>query len=202
MTVLQSARNQWNSIDPALKKTGLFFGKLALIYLSWKVWIFGIVGKEEWDKNTMPWPWLGVQWERFNDWVRIGLLESSNWALGVFGFESGVRNNYICYIDGYGGVSVGNYCLGMQLIYYYIGLLIISPISFRLKLVAVPVALLINHALNTARITALNIMTVHLPEYVDVSHHYLFNALVFGCLVLFLMLLFKVDQRNKLAAKG
>lgn len=199
MSLVNKAQQQWQNVDPALKKTGFFFGKLALIYLSWKVWIFGIVGKEEWDKNLMPWPWLGVQWEKFNDVVRIGLLKSSSWLLDVLGFEAGLRNNYICYIDGYGGVSVGNYCLGMQLIYYYIGLLIISPISFRLKLLAIPVALAINHLLNTFRITALNIMTVHLPEYVDVSHHYLFNALVFGLLLLFLMLLFKIDKRNKQA---
>jgi exosortase/archaeosortase family protein len=130
-------------------------------------------------------PALSAIWEQINDHYRTVLLLASEKLLNILGYETILINNYVLKIIGYKGIAVGNYCLGFQLIYYFSMLVIISEISIAHKAIGILIGFVITSILNIIRITLLNLMTVYAPEWMFLSHDYIFNFIVFGILMLY-----------------
>lgn len=124
------------------------------------------------------------------------MLHVSDGILHVLGYETQMVNEYILRIAGYGGISLGNYCLGFQLMYYFAMLFLVSGIAWKKRITGVVVGILLIQTLNVFRITGLILIDVHAHQLMFLSHDYLFNAIVAGVLLLFYWWMLKEKKSN------
>ncbi|KXK32072.1 MAG: Transmembrane exosortase [Bacteroidetes bacterium OLB12] len=163
------------------RKLFLFFLKLFVIWLSWKG-IFFILGEEKMPLAQRIFPSLSALWEEFNMWVIKGLLLISKAILNVLGYNSHITERSI-WIEQVHAVGVGNYCLGMQLIYYNTLLILITPASWVKKTIAIIFGIVITQVMNIIRITGLALLALHKPEWIEFAHDHIFNVMVFGTMI-------------------
>jgi exosortase/archaeosortase family protein len=130
-------------------------------------------------------PVVSQYWENFNDYYRTFLLVSSEIVLNMMQYKTTLINNYVLKINGYNGIGLGNYCLGFQLMYYFSMLIAVSELSVRTKVFGIITGIVATTILNILRISGLNLMTVYAPNWMFLSHDYIFNFIVFGVLMLF-----------------
>ena len=142
------------------------------IWLSWKAWIW-LIGVESEPINNRKIPALSSIWEAFNDQFRLLLLHATELAVQGLGFST-IQHGESIWIAGYRGVSVGNYCLGVQLMFYHAALMFISPISWNKRLLYAFVGALCIQLLNVLRISGLLLISVYKPSLLILSHDYLF----------------------------
>lgn len=169
-----------------------FFFKLFLIWLSWKL-IISILGQEYIPINQRKIPILSYYWELLNTHVANFLIKQNSSILTLFGYKNYIYQR-ISWIDGYGGVAVGNYCLGFQLMYYFVMLMIVSEASLKIKFIGAFTGVVIIQTLNILRIVGLNLITVYAPDLMILSHDLLFNIIVFGILIIFYYFLLKTNK--------
>ena len=160
-----------------------FFLKLFLIWISWKGFII-VIGEEAHPLESRMFPAISAVWEDFNDFYRTVLLQSTEMVLKVMNYETTLSNNYKLKINGYGGVAVGNYCLGFQLMYYFSMLVLVAEMSKTRKTFGIVAGLIIVFVLNVMRIAGLNLMSVYCPSLLAFTHDYVFNFGVFGVLLI------------------
>jgi exosortase/archaeosortase family protein len=160
-----------------------FFFKLFLIWLSWKG-IINLLGQEYVPINERKIPILSAKWEYLNDLLADFLIQQNSSILNILGYKNYVSGR-ISWIEGYGGVAVGNYCLGFQLMYYFIMLMMVSEVNWQKKLIGVFLGVITTQLLNIVRIIGLNLITVYAPDLMFLSHDLFFNILVFGVLISF-----------------
>ena len=166
-----------------------FFFKLFLIWLSWKG-IINLLGQEYVPINERKIPILSAKWEYLNDLLADFLIQQNSSILNILGYKNYVSGR-ISWIEGYGGVAVGNYCLGFQLMYYFIMLMMVSEVNWQKKLIGVFLGVIMTQLLNIVRIIGLNLITVYAPDLMFLSHDLFFNILVFGVLISFYYYLVK-----------
>ena len=154
-----------------------------MIYLLWRLFSL-FIGEEGLLIEDRIWPWLSIQWEYLNDFLRAVLLYSGKFILNLLGYESYVYGNYILHIPPHPGVSVGNYCLAIQLMVLYVALVISLKTSWQVKLISIPLGIFVIQALNVLRIAAIALVLVYRPQYADMFHDYLFNYFILGVIVL------------------
>ncbi|GIV34048.1 MAG: hypothetical protein KatS3mg031_1583 [Chitinophagales bacterium] len=184
-----------NEKTTTTKKLGSLFVKLVLIWLSWKVFIW-IAGEESTPVEDRMFPAFSAYWEQLNDWLRIVILHAANWLLHMLGYETVLEHNYVLRVLGHRGIALGNYCLGFQLMYYFIMLVMISDLSWPIKVFASITGVVLIQVMNILRVAGLNLIDVHYNQYmVTLSHDYIFNFLVFGLLLLFYYWLLKMSSR-------
>lgn len=171
-----------------------FLGKIFLIWVSWKGFIW-LIGEESVPLHERHIPAISAPWEALNDWLRTTLLHISNGILHLLGYETQLVNNYILRIAGYGGISLGNYCLGFQLMYYFSMLFLISEMTWSKRVFGVVVGILLIQALNVMRITGLILIDVHAHNLLFLSHDYLFSAIVAVVLLFFYWWMLKENKR-------
>ncbi len=164
--------------------------KLFFIWLSWKV-LYHIVGEESVPLEQRMFPALSAHWENLNDWLRIILLSCTEKLLHLLGYKTDFVDNYVVRVKGYGGIALGNYCLGFQLMYYFAMLVVISGFPILKKVIVATMGILLVQGLNIFRLTGLNIIDVHLHDWMFISHDYIFNIVVFGILLLFYYLMLR-----------
>lgn len=170
--------------DKSTKEFAVFLGKLVLIWLSWKAFVW-LIGEESVPISKRHVPALSAPWEVLNDWLRATLLHISNGILHLLGYETQMVNEYILRVAGYGGISLGNYCLGFQLMYYFSMLFLVSGLAWRKRITGVVVGILLIQTLNVLRITGLILIDVHAHDFMFLSHDYLFSAIVAVVLLFF-----------------
>ncbi len=171
------------------KELVFFFIKLFLIWLSWKGFIH-IIGEQSIPLDKRYFPVISALWEDFNYTLVRFLATQSEAILRVMGYEA-YSFKRIVWIEGYKGVEIGNYCIGVQLMYYFSTLVLISEISLKKKFIAVPIGIFITQTLNIIRIVALTLVVVYVPQLTVLFHDHIFNIIVFGTLILFYYLLVK-----------
>ncbi len=101
------------------------------------------------------------------------LINSTEWFVQLLGYATYKKGNSL-WITGYPGISIGNYCLGMQLMFYHVALMAISPISVSRKILYAVAGVLLIQFLNMLRITGLLLISVYKPSLLILSHDYLF----------------------------
>lgn len=166
-----------------------FFFKLFFIWLSWKG-IIDLLGQEYVPIPKRKIPILSEKWEYLNDMLADFLIQQNGSILHILGYKNYVSGR-ISWIEGYGGVAVGNYCLGFQLMYYFSMLMIVSELNRKVKLIGIFSGIIITQLLNVFRLIGLNLMTVYAPELMFLSHDLFFNIIVFGVLISFYYYLVK-----------
>jgi exosortase/archaeosortase family protein len=184
--LFQSIR-QW-ILQPKFEKERalvLFFIKLLAIWLSWKG-IFWLLGEEKVPIQERVIPAVSVIWESFNLWLVEILLQISQSVLEGLGYASKVTERSI-WIEDVHAVGVGNYCLGLQLMYYNTLLVLISQASAKRKIIGIGFGIVITNVFNVIRITGLALIALHYPTWIEVAHDHIFNIMVFGTMIGFYM---------------
>jgi exosortase/archaeosortase family protein len=153
----------------------IFFVKILLIYLGWKVFQF-VIGEESQPLNERFFPQLSFYWEWLNIQLRVLLLHVSKECLNLLGYPSVITDDYIINIIGYRGVAIGNYCLAFQFMYFFTALVLLGPFSIRVKLWAIPLGCVLIQAVNVFRFVGLCLVIVHFPGWEEKMHDYFFNA--------------------------
>lgn len=169
------------SKDSSERKLILFFLKLFLIWLSWKA-IFFVLGEESHPMDQRMFPALSIPWEALNSLLAEFILVQSKNILELMGYTT-YLNGRIIWIADANGMAMGNYCIGIQLIYYYAMLVIISPMPVLKKATGIPVGIAITFLLNIIRISGLCLVQKYIPQYVHYAHDHVFNIVVFGTLM-------------------
>lgn len=175
----------------AERKLVFFILKLFLIWLSWKVVIF-ILGREETPLNERLFPALSAYWESWNYHMVRVIIEPSWWILKTMGYPAYEQQRSL-WIANTNGITIGNYCIGIQLIYYYAILVIISPMIPLRKAIGVSGGIVITFFLNIIRATSLCLVSLNFPQYIKYAHDHIFNVVVFGTLIAFYFYLLKKD---------
>lgn len=184
--LFQSIR-QW-ILQPKFEKERalvLFFIKLLAIWLSWKG-IFWVLGEEKVPIQERVIPAVSVIWESFNLWLVEILLQISQSVLEGLGYASKVTERSI-WIEDVHAVGVGNYCLGLQLMYYNTLLVLVSQASAKRKIIGIGFGIVITNVFNVIRITGLALIALHYPTWIEVAHDHIFNIMVFGTMIGFYM---------------
>lgn len=161
----------------------MFLVKVGFIFVLWRLFS-SFIGNELQPLDERVWPWLSAKWEAGNDLLRIVLLKASAFVTELLGYEAEVVNNYVLKAKGYGGISVGNYCLGIQLMALYSVLILSYPAAWSKKVGYLLFGLLFIQAINVGRIVGLNLLSIHWPGYLDFNHHFTFRAIVFSLILL------------------
>jgi exosortase/archaeosortase family protein len=186
-TALFQSIRQW-ILQPKFEKERalvLFFIKLLAIWLSWKG-IFWVLGEEKVPIQERVIPAVSVIWESFNLWLVEILLHISQSVLEGLGYASKVTERSI-WIEDVHAVGVGNYCLGLQLMYYNTLLVLISQASAKRKIIGIGFGIIITNVFNVIRITGLALIALHYPTWIEVAHDHIFNIMVFGTMIGFYM---------------
>jgi exosortase/archaeosortase family protein len=175
--------------DSKEKELVFFFIKLFLIWLSWKGFIH-IIGEEKIPLDKRYFPALSAAWDKFNYNIVLFLADQSVGILKTMGYDAHYQGR-IVWVQGFKGVAIGNYCIGVQLMYYFSMLVLISEMSINKKFIAIPIGIIITQTINIFRIVGLTLVCVYIPKYTVIFHDHIFNIIVFGTLISFYYLLVK-----------
>jgi exosortase/archaeosortase family protein len=181
--------------DSDEQKLAFFIAKLFLIWLSWKGVIF-VLGEESLPITERLFPQISGYWESFNLLLVRFIVEQSANVLNLIGYESYTYHRMVWVVDA-NGIVIGNYCIGIQLIYYYTLLLFVTPMSGIKKAIAIPVGVIITFILNIIRISSLCLVALYAPHYLNLAHDHIFNIVVFGTLLGFYFWLIKEKHKSK-----
>jgi exosortase/archaeosortase family protein len=156
----------------------LFLLRVAIIYFAWKAFSW-FIGEESTPIEERYWPWLSNIWEHFNDFVRIGLLKSTQIWFNLVGLESEIINNYRIWVYGYAVVGVGNYCIGIQLWVFFVALICSYSGKWQNKLWFSLLGVFLINILNIFRLIGVTYAAHYYPEHIQFNHDYVFNGIVY-----------------------
>lgn len=158
-----------------------FFLKLFAIWVSWKG-IIWVLGEEKIPLDQRMFPALSAVWEAMNMAMVTFLLDLSRWILETLGYTSVVTGRSI-WINQVHAIGVGNYCLGIQLMYYNTLLILITRASVKKKWIAIGFGIFITHFLNVIRISSMALIALYAPQWLAFAHDHVFNVMVFGTMI-------------------
>ncbi len=156
----------------------LFLLRVAIIYFAWKLLSF-VLGEEKIPIDERMWPWLSQHWENFNDFVRIILINSTQFYFDLVGLHSEIINNNQLWVHGYVILGVGNYCLAIQLWLFFAALIfsyqgkIINKIWFTI------VGIILINVINVLRMIAVTYAAHYYYDYMQFNHDYVFNVIIY-----------------------
>lgn len=177
MSTAKSAFHSFNR-SASVHEVLVFIFKLLVVYFLWRCFSL-VIGPEAQPMNDRMIPWLSAGYENLLYLLKVSLAEGSAWFISLFGYEPVLIGYNMVKIQGSSGVEIGNYCLAVELMVLFVALVVTYPASWKLKLWVVSFGLVLIHLINMLRVALLNLMTVHLPEYVDFNHHFTFRMVVF-----------------------
>lgn len=170
------------------KEEAFFILKLLLSYFLIKG-ILGLLGEEAVPLDKRVLPNVSYYWEVFNNGVRWCLLNLTAMFYNALGFSSFVLHNYSVHVRNMGQVNIGNYCLGIQLWFYFAALIFsYNAGNFWNKIFFVLIGVLIINLLNVLRFVGLIFILKKYPQKVDFSHEYIFNYTIYVFSILMLVL--------------
>jgi exosortase family protein XrtF len=133
--------------------------------------------------------WLMLYEWVIHPWGKLDTLvinDSSLWTayvLELMGYESFISDNATIRtvgIDGTHGLWIGDPCNGLTLFALFAIFIVAYPGPWKHKLWFIPVGVTVIHFLNVMRITALCIIVLKRPEWLDFNHTYTFQLLMYG----------------------
>lgn len=131
----------------------------------------------------MLYEWLIHPWGKLDTLV---INDSSLWTayvLEIMGHESFISDNATIRtvgIDGTHGLWIGDPCNGLTLFALFTIFIVAFPGPWKHKLWFIPVGITVIHFLNVMRITALCVIVLKRPEWLDFNHTYTFQLLMYG----------------------
>jgi exosortase/archaeosortase family protein len=132
-----------------------------------------------------------VIYHDISSWLAASVYKSAfiidKWVLRI-SVEHGVLTNTINFTDGY--VTVEEGCSGFKQLYQLLGLFLIFPGTWKIKLWYLPFSWLVMHAVNILRIVILSLAVIYVPRQWDFIHLWvlrpMFYVVIFGLWVIFI----------------
>ncbi len=87
-------------------------------------------------------------------------------------------------INGSNGVLLDRGCLGRNVIGVFLGFILAYPSTFKKKINISVIGVIVFIILNVLRISALAIIELCCPQYLQINHHYVFKIIVYAVIVL------------------
>jgi exosortase/archaeosortase family protein len=90
----------------------------------------------------------------------------------------------LLYLKGMSGVIVGPACVGIGVVFTYVGLILSykGPVKLKVKFVFVGIAMILG--LNSFRVAVLCIISAYHHSWTEFNHKYVFNNLLYLCILL------------------
>jgi exosortase/archaeosortase family protein len=168
-----------------------FVTKVVFLFLFIKIF-FHVMGEEKVHLQDRMFPAISAIWEQFNNGLRFILLHTTSCIFILLGYQTNFIDNYTVLVNGLSGVSIGNYCLGIQLWLYFSALIIAYPGGkWKKKLVFIFVGILCINLLNISRFIGLIYVAAYKPNIVDLAHEYIFNYIIYAFSIFMLYLWIK-----------
>lgn len=156
---------------------------LALAYISWRI-LMWVLGEQSTPIDERIFPALSYYWEMLNAFMADVLVQLTSRFLELLGYSATPTIRNIAILDS-SGVGVGNYCLGMEMMYLYLSLIILTPsISLARKLVFIVGGLLLIQFVNIVRMSVLAVLVVQNSAWTDFNHYFTFRLVVFIIILL------------------
>lgn len=151
-----------NSIQFIAKFVFLFLAYKALFFLIWRSdYLFDI-------------------YYNVSIWCINGLLFFSDHLLALLGYSTElIEVTRIVKIQGTSGVTVGEPCIGFDIMALFSGLILSTNYTLKKKFNYVVVALLIINSLNILRISALAVLVQFDPYLWELNHKFIFTIVVY-----------------------
>lgn len=158
---------------------------------------------------------LYIVWEILYVWVigpngwldRLIINDSSLWSvylLETLGFKTFVGNHETIRtigIDGTTGLWIGDPCDGISLFALFAFFVIAYPGNWKHKAWYIPAGITLIHFMNIFRITALCIIVLKEPSWLEFNHTYLFQVLMYGFVFLLWFIWIRRFSGKKIFAK-
>ncbi|HEY8401111.1 MAG TPA: exosortase family protein XrtF [Cytophagaceae bacterium] len=150
-----------------------FFLSVVIVYIIWSV------------ADTY---WLRPE-GKINSFLRNSEAYTSKLLLGSLGYEASFKDNRantatIIYINSNRILSIADSCNALVLFVIFAGFIIAYPGKWKTKLWFLPVGIITIYLFNVLRISALALIQVHSPEYLDFNHHFTFTFIIYGYIFL------------------
>ncbi|MCG8476247.1 MAG: exosortase family protein XrtF [Cytophagales bacterium] len=121
-----------------------------------------------------------------DDWLTETVTVHSVWVLSQMGYDvsvgqSSVWTSILC--DGFVLLNIADSCNGLVLYALFVGFFIAFPGRWKPKLWFSLAGSVVIYLLNVARIVALSFIQMYHPEYLDISHKYVFTLVVYGAIM-------------------
>ena len=144
---------------------------------------------------------LGIKpYTRFDLMVTLNMIYVSDFLLSLMGYDVVTENRTITLL-GTVGLFVGAACNGVPLFALFSGFIIAFPGSIARKLYFIPIVILLIHALNIIRVTALCLIQLAAPHLLEFNHTYTFTILIYG-FIFFLWMVWVNSYRKSLTRTG
>lgn len=116
----------------------------------------------------------------FSLWWINGLLTISDILLKSIGYSTEViESTRIVKIIGTSGVTVGEPCIGFDIMALFIGLILSLQLSFRSTIQFILIVLLMINTLNVLRISALAVLVQYDPYLWEINHKFIFTFTIY-----------------------
>lgn len=120
---------------------------------------------------------------------------ASNSFLQLLSFNTtykGGPGGQIIYIGNLWLLRVGHSCNGLILYAIFLGFIFIFPTSWKSKLGISLVGVAVIFSMNVVRIISLCLIYLYHPSFFEISHHFIFTAILYG--IIFLLWMFWINK--------
>lgn len=108
------------------------------------------------------------------------LLVCSDLFLGLIGYNTEmIESTRIVKIIGTSGVTVGEPCVGFDIMALFVGLILSAAMNIKKKLAYIALAIIIINGLNVLRISALAVLVQFDPYLWELNHKFIFTIIVY-----------------------
>ncbi|MBS1648003.1 MAG: archaeosortase/exosortase family protein [Bacteroidetes bacterium] len=99
-------------------------------------------------------------------------------------------------VDGANPVWVGAPCNALTLFLFFTLFIVAFPGNTKTKLWFIPMGVIIIHVVNVLRISALALISLYAPQYLEINHTYTFTIIVYGIIFLLWMWWVKISLKQ------
>lgn len=154
----------------------IFLRKFVTLLLLWKSLFFAI-----WRI-----PFLLDAYNNFSIKVIGILLSITHQLLLLLNYSSTIiSSTRIIMIEGTSGVTVGEPCIGFDLMALVIGLILSTQLNIKSKIKNIAIGLALVNSLNIIRIAALAILVQYDPYLWELNHKFIFTSVVYIFIFIF-----------------
>ena len=184
--------HKWKQIP---RSVYLFFLRVFVLFIVWKsVYLYLLLPKRVLDGPLTYSVGMGTAktlniLTRSNDFSTYKGMAALHWEGGTaYEYEMDIyyKNGRV--------LEIADACNGLELLMLYVGFIICFPSSLSRKLEFIFTGIVLICILNLLRCSFLTLICLHYPQYLDISHHFLFTFVVYG----FIFLLWYIFAQKKI----
>ena len=132
---------------------------------------------------------------RVDDFLTEWSAAAGSNVLNFLGFNTryaATGSGQLLFMEEMSLLGIAHPCNGLILYAIFLGFILLFPSSFRSKLGISLAGLTIIYILNIGRIVSLSLIYLYWPSFFAISHHFVFNALLYG--VIFILWMYWINK--------